>query len=338
MHIFREREHGMSDKMNRRNFMQRSVLAVGAVNALDVDTNRMNIALSSPDMKAEMPMSILGRTGRRVSRLSFGGGSRYFQWVPSEPDAEKLIEHAINLGITYFDTAHTYGQNQESEIRFGKYLTPKYRDKIFLATKMTQRDYDGVMKEFEKSLEALKTDHVDLLHMHGVSTMEDVDRLLAANGGLKAIRKFKDEGSAKNIGFSWHVNWGPHIKKALDEFDPDVVMTALNASRDTGAEEHFLPIALERNIGIVAMKATAQNALIGKVSGKDLVRYSFSLPVHVVNIGMDGYATLESCVELAREKPLSEPEREALHRRLAFSPGSYDIPYHRADYCDGWYA
>ena len=328
----------MSDKINRRNFMQCSVLAVGAVNALDADTDRMNIPLDNAIKKTEMPTTILGRTGRRVSRLSFGGGSRYFQWVPSETDAEKLIDYAIELGITYFDTAHTYGENQESEIRYGKYLTPKYRDKIFLTTKMAQRTYDGVMKEFEDSLKALKTDHVDLLHMHAVSTMEDVNQLLAADGGLKAIRKFKDEGSAKNIGFSWHVNWGPHIKKALDEFDPDVVMTALNASRETGAEEHFLPIALERNIGIIVMKTTAQNALIGKVSGKDLVRYSFGLPAHVVNVGMDGFATLESCVEIAKEKPLSKSQQEELHRQLAYSPDSYDIPYHRPDYRDGSYA
>jgi hypothetical protein len=51
---------------------------------------------------------------------------------------------------------------------------------------------------------------------------------------------------------------------------------------------------------------------------------------------MGGFGTLESCVELAKEKPVSQTEREAIHDKLAYTPERYDIPYHRPDYEDGY--
>ena len=324
----------MSNDINRRNFLQRSAAAVGAVHVFDANITSPGFV---PESTAPMPTSILGRTGRTVSRLAFGGGSRYFLWVPSERDAEKLVDQAIKFGITYFDTAHSYGENSESEIRYGKYLTPKYRSQIFLVTKTNRRTYDGVMKDFEASLENLKTDHVDLYHMHAMTTPEDVESLLASDGGLKAFQKLKDSGAIKNIGFSCHANWDTHIKKAYQEIDPDVVMLAMNAARDTGLEEHLLPMAKERKTGVVLMKVTGQNALIGKLNGKELVRYAFSVDADVFNVGMDGYTTLESCVELIKEKPISNSERERLHKSMAYTPEMYDLPYHRPGYRDGCY-
>jgi len=192
------------------------------------------------------------------------------------------------------------------------------------------------MRQFEESSNNLNTDYLDLYHMHALKTQEDVRTLAGPSGGFKAFRKLKDAGAIRNIGFSFHT-WEDFSKAAYKEFDPDVVMFSLNASRDSGCEEHFLPLANENNTGLVAMKVTAGSSLIGEVSGQDLVRYVLGLPVHVLNIGMDGFGTLESCVELAKEAPVSQTEREAIHDKLAYTPDRYDIPYHRPDYEDGYF-
>lgn len=326
----------MSDAINRRDFIYRSFVAAGAVNLLEIKASNPDFSELNQS-QIPMPASILGRTGRKVSRLAFGGGSRYTDWVPEEKDAEKLIEYAISLGITYFDSAHSYGKDQLSEKRYGKYLTPKYRNQIFMTSKSEKRTYDEVMKEFEQTLTNMKTDHLDLYHMHALTKIEEVKTLLNPTGGFKAYRQLKEQGAIKNIGFSFHV-WGEHAQLAFNEFDPDVVMCPLNAARDNECEEKFMPLALKKNIGLICMKVTAQNTLIGNVSGKDLVRYCFGLPAHVVNVGMDGYTTLESCVELAKEKPLSAAERDAIHKKLAYSPEKYKVPYHQSNYFDGYFA
>lgn len=331
-----ERKNKMDKNINRRNFLQHSVAIVGVANFLDAKAASSGLTVKNM-AQAHIPTSILGRTGRKVSRIGLGTSALFWRLVPSEKHAEKLLEYAVQLGITYFDTAYSYGKNQESEKRFGKYLTPKYRNKIFLVTKSRQRTYDGVMKEFEQSLKNLNTDYLDLYLMHALKNLEDIHTLSGPSGGFKAFQKLKEEGAIKNIGFSFHL-WAEFSKLAFEEFDPDVVMCSLNASRDSNCEKHFLPLVMEKNTGVVAMKVTAANSLIGKISGQELVRYTLSLPVHVVNIGIDGFGTLESCVKLAKEKPLSSAERNKLNKKLAYSPESYNIPYHDPNYCDGYCA
>ena len=142
-------------------------------------------------LSCELPKRRLGRTNAMVSCIGFGGGSRYA--MAPERIAGKIIDYAISLGITYFDAARAYGGGK-TEKRYGRYLTPNYRDKIFLNSKSQMRDYDGVMKEIEISLKALRTDYLDLYCMHGIDEVEDVDALLSSSGGYKAFLKLKDEG------------------------------------------------------------------------------------------------------------------------------------------------
>jgi predicted aldo/keto reductase-like oxidoreductase len=178
--------------------------------------------------------------------------------------------------------------------------------------------------------------------MHAMSGMEDVEKLSAGDGGFKAYRQLKDEGTIRNIGFSFHVDWSPGIREAVERFDPDVIMCALNAAKTpdsnagVGNEEELLPLAQERNIGIVAMKVTGQNRLIGNVNGQDLLRYTLSLPVvTLANVGMDGFGTLESCVAVAKEPPLSADQRQAIHVALDYKADTHRLAYFEPDYVDG---
>ncbi len=310
----------MREKISRRNFIAGTLMGVGATSTNLKCTSKVQ---KTDVLSCELPKRRLGRTGAMVSCIGFGGGSRYA--MADEKTAEKLIDYAISLGITYFDAARAYGGGK-TEKRYGRYLTPNYRDKIFLNSKSQMRDYDGVMKEIEISLKALRTDYLDLYCMHGIDEVEDVDALLSSSGGYKAFLKLKDEGVVKGIGFSFHY-WNEAAKKAIKSFDVDAVLCPINASRNSGCEKNLLLIAKEKDIGVIAIKTTGQNALIGNVTGGDLIRYVLSLPIAMANVGIEGLGTLESCAGIGREPVLSKKEAEKIHKQLAFDPKVTRLPY-----------
>ena len=312
----------MKEKISRRDFINKSVLGIGLAG---IDSKDKSDISFTKNISGGIPKRKLGRTGRMVSCIGFGGGGRFFRDVVLESVAEKLVEYAVKLGITYFDSAKIYG-NGKTEKRYGKYLSPKYRKRVFLTSKTQSRTYDEVMRDIEASLKNLNTDYLDLYYMHGIDKIEDVNTLSGSSGGYKAYMKLKEEGVVQNIGFSFH-KWNEASQQSFKRFDVDVVMCVLNASRNSGAEENFIPLALERNVGIIAMKVTAASALIGNVTGQELVRYALSLPIAVANLGIEGFGTLESCVEIAKEPLISAKERDDINKRLAFNPKIHKLPY-----------
>jgi aryl-alcohol dehydrogenase-like predicted oxidoreductase len=316
----------MRTHFTRRKFLQTAAVtttaamlpSVSGVAALpDNDVSRVK--------SKELPKRRLGRTNRMVSCIGFGAGSRFCNWVADDRTLQKFMDYAIKLGITYFDSARSYGKGI-AEQRYGKFLTPNYRDQIFLNSKTSERTYDGVMKEIEISLNTLKTDYLDLYCMHGIDQVEDVDTLLSPSGGYKAFLKLKNEGVVKNIGFSFH-KWNEASQRSFNEFDIDAILCVINASRYNGCEDGLLPLAAQRDIGIIAIKIMGQNALIGNVTGDDLLRYALSLPISVANVGMDGFAPLESCVEVGKEPLLSNKEAQNIELKLNFDPKVTRLPY-----------
>jgi aryl-alcohol dehydrogenase-like predicted oxidoreductase len=318
----------MKNQFTRRKFLQTAAISTTAVMLPSVSGVEANPLSEKYGTKSEeLPKRRLGRTNRMVSCIGFGAGSRYCNWVAEDEGRfQQHIDYAIKLGITYFDSARSYG-NGLSEERYGKYLTPKYRNQIFLNSKSQERTYDGVMKEIEISLKTLKTDYLDLYCMHGIDNVEDVDTLLGSAGGYKAFLKLKNEGVVKNIGFSFH-KWNEASHKSFKEFDIDAVLCVINAARYNGNEDGLLPLAIKRDIGIIAIKIMGQNALIGNVSGDDLLRYALSLPISVANVGIDGFAPLESCVEVGKEPLLSEKEAKKIELKLNFDPKVTRLPYY----------
>jgi|WetSurMetagenome_2_1015567.scaffolds.fasta_scaffold00169_15 uncharacterized protein len=316
----------MKNQFTRRKFIQTAAISTTAAMLPTIaGASSKPTGDFSGSKSEELPKRRLGRTNRMVSCIGFGAGSRYCNWVADEGTLQNHIDYAIRLGITYFDSARSYG-NGLAEERYGKYLTPKYRKQIFLNSKSQERTYDGVMKEIEISLKTLKTDYLDLYCMHGIDNVEDVDTLLGPAGGYKAFLKLKNEGVVKNIGFSFH-KWNEASQKSFKEFDIDAILCVINAAKFNGNEDGLLPLAAKRDVGIIAIKIMGQNALIGNLSGDDLLRFALSLPVSVANVGIDGFAPLESCVEVGKEPLLSQSEAEKLHVKLNFDPKVTRLPY-----------
>jgi aryl-alcohol dehydrogenase-like predicted oxidoreductase len=277
-------------------------------------------AASSLGADAPMPTRVLGRTGARVSVLAFGGGSRFLMYQ-TEEEAAAALHKALDLGITYFDNAFGYG-NGKSESRYGVILKP-HRKKLFLVTKTNDRTYDGTMRLVEGSLKRMALDQLDLLHIHALSGADDLAAIESENGCLKALYKLRDQKTTRFIGITCH-HTPDVLRTALERHDFDCTQMALNAARignsgprPNSFEDVALPVALRKNMGVLAMKIFGQEKLNGKAPVDQLIRYSLSLPVAACVLGMPKLEHIEMNVAVAKNfSPMSSMERDAMFRRL----------------------
>jgi len=235
-----------------------------------------------------------------------------------EDKALAALNRAIDLGITYLDTAYAYGDGK-SESRVGQVMA-KRRKEVWLATKIPDRTRDEFLRRLEGSLKRLQVDHVDLVHIHGVGQADDLAKIEAPNGAIKGALEARDQKMTRFIGMTSHTS-GEVMAQAIRHNDLDCVQMALNASRNGRFEELALPEARKKNLGIIAMKVTGQEFLLGSGSGKtdikSLLRYSMSLPVTSTVVGMPRLEMLEHNIETARGfSPLPEQEMEQLRQQL----------------------
>jgi predicted aldo/keto reductase-like oxidoreductase len=297
------------DKVSRREFLEKTSLAAAALPAL--------AATSRAEAAAAMPRRTLGRTGVSVPILAMGCGSRFLMY-PAE-QASAVLEKAIGLGVTYLDTAIDYGAG-ESETRVGRVMATRRKD-VFLATKVPTRarTRDAALKEVEASLKRLQTDHVDLLHLHSLGKEDDLAKIEAKHGAIKALYELRDQKVARFIGMTSHTD-GATMALAIERNDLDCVQMAMNPARVLGFEPLALPAARKKDLGVILMKVTGQERLLG-ANGADpaaLLRYAWTLPVSTVVCGMPKLAFLDANVASARAfTPMPQGEIDALRTQLA---------------------
>ena len=280
-----------------------------------------------------LPKRKLGRTGEYVTMLGTGG---YHVGWTTERDAQEIIEASMEGGVRFFDTAESYG-NGKSEERYGKYLTPKYRDLIFLMTKTTGRDAKTVQEHLEGSLNRLKVDQIDLYQVHSIRTPEDVDNRIE-NGVLEVLQKAKENGKIKHIGFTGHQNPYAHAHMLERTKESDLYDTVLMPVNVLDASyysftENVMPKALDRNLGILAIKSLADGRFFAKkekanwtsedplipnyLSIKEAMHYVWSLPVSVLISGNENATYMREKIALARSfSKLTEEERMALVNKV----------------------
>ena len=283
------------------------------------------------DTKAAMPTRVLGKTGARVSILAFGAGSRYLMFK-EEDAALEALRKALDLGMTYIDTSDDYGSAHLSEQRVGKVLKGR-PEGIFLATKVSPRGGSDAARSFEASLKALQMDRVDLLHIHALTTPEDLAAIEAKGGVLEQVMKFRDQKMARFIGITSHSD-PVVLKTAIERHDFDCVQMALNAGTvammsgksgmvpDPGITTSFetvaLPVALRKKMGVLAMKTFAQDALVGQAPLEKLLYYTLSLPVTAAVVGMPKLAHIEENVRMTKSfKPLPASEMKRMGSSLS---------------------
>jgi aryl-alcohol dehydrogenase-like predicted oxidoreductase len=177
----------------------------------------------------------LGRLGRKNSVLIFGGAALS---EITEEEADSAISLALDAGVDHFDTAADYG---DSELHYGRWM-PEIRDNIFLSTKTGERDKDDARRQIEASLERLCVDSVDLIQLHAVGDLEDLDRATNDGGSLQAAVEAREEGLVGAVGITGHGHEAPatHLE-ALRRYPFDTVLTPWNyvLSTDEGYRRDF---------------------------------------------------------------------------------------------------
>jgi len=321
----------MKSHWSRREFLKTTTAAVvlgAAEKSWDATTN-------------SLPKRRLGKTAEMVTCIGFGSGTRFCS-IESEDAAQALLERAFNLGINYFDTAGSYtrrGIERLSEKRLGEFSKTR-RKEIFLATKIDPRDRDGALRSVELSLKFLQTDYVDLIQIHSLSNLDDLDRIGSATGVLAAVEQLKDQKVARFIGITGH-NDGAAMAEALRRHDFDTVLMALNAAQSANPiaqrkmepipafEQSALPVALQKNMGILSMKVMGQGMLVGTGAGRasptELLQFNLSQPVASVIIGCEQMAPLEQNVQAAINfTPMSESGKQKLQEKVVPSRSAWE--------------
>lgn len=249
-----------------------------------------------------------------------------------EDKAIEALNLALDLGVTYLDTAQSYGRGN-SELWVGKVMAER-RKEVFLATKIAFRDYDQAMRRTEESLKRLQTDQIDLIHIHSLKGQEDLAAIEA--GSLRALMELREQKVCRFAGITSH-SYPDVLATALERHDFDCTQMALNAAKqgrsenardpvDSLPEDSFeavaLPVALRKKMGVLVMKATGQEALVGAGPGKAdigrLLQYALSLPVTSAVVGMPTLEYLREDVKVAANfQPMPAEEMKRFSKELA---------------------
>ena len=318
----------MIDSISRRAFLRRSGAGVTAFAASGA------LPLSAA---GAMPLRTLGRTGLKVSLLAFGGGSQFL--LAKDGLWEAMLERAIAAGVNLFDTSSGYQwkASKTSEERFGEIL-PRHRKSIYVSTKLEARDYDKARKEFERSLQRMKMDYVDLLMIHSIEPSEDLAAL--EKGAYRAIAESKEQKLARFIGFS-SMNSAAKSKELIENLEVDAAILAMNATQYGDFAKVALPAARAKNVGIVAMKL--MRGIVGNnAPASDLLYYAWTQPgVASAVVGHVGMDPMEENLRIALSYSPQRADafdRRRLEARLSSLAGPHALCWARPEYRDSAFA
>jgi uncharacterized protein len=266
----------------------------------------------------DIPMGTLGKTGVEITRIGMGGAR--FHLISME-DGVAVVRRAHELGINYFDMAHSYADGY-AETVYGNAIPP-FRKEIFLTTKSGKRTAREAAAELDISLKSMKTDHVDLWQMHGVNHMQEVEQIFAPGGAIEAFEAAKKAGKCRFIGYTNCRDPQVHVAmlKHAERFDTalmplHVADTSYSSDPNMSFIKTALPAAIERGVGILGIKVFGNAFLLRTFSAPDCLKYSLSLPVTACPLGFNTIGQLEDDVRTAQNfKPLREEERKALEAR-----------------------
>lgn len=267
-----------------------------------------------------IPLRQFGKTDVKVSALGFGG--HHLGEAPDAKTATQMVNEAIDGGITFFDNCWEYHRGK-TEVWMGGALKGR-RDKVFLMTKVCThgRDSELAMRMLEESLRRLQTDHLDLWQIHGVSFDSDPELFIRPNGAAEALRKAKQQGKVRFVGFTGHKDPTIHLKMLNTGFPFDAVQMPLNAfdAQFHSFEQQVLPELNKRGIAALGMKPiTGRGDPVKKgfLTAQEALRYAMSLPVTVTITGMDSLEILHQNLAVAQGfQPMSQQDMQALRDRL----------------------
>jgi hypothetical protein len=274
----------------------------------------------------------LGRTGLKVSEVGFGGAplgiTNYLErWDTKAAQGRRsgirALRRALELGITYWDTAPGYGDGTSEQL-IGEVL-PEVRDQVVIATKVgAPWSHESVVASCEASLKRLRVDSIDVFQFHGGHYSDQMaDQVLG--GGLEAMKKLREDGKIRFIGITAEGSTGA-LEQIIAGGRLDTLQTRYNfcyqhtcdhVNENAGiiyrAKEHGMGVITMRTLTSGLFQKTMRAAFGDKVEGLDLdgflLRWVLSNPlVDVALVGM------------------RRPEEAEANAKIADEPGRFDIP------------
>ncbi len=247
----------------------------------------------------------LGNTGLEVSELGFGG-------IPilrlESVDAERIVRHAFDKGITFFDTANAY---RDSEDKMGRAFEG-IRQKVVIATKTLRRDGKGAEEQLEQSLRMLRTDYIDIYQLHQVAQESVWDAITAPGGAMDALQKAKQAGKIRLLGVTSHSR--PMAIKLIHTGLFSTVQFPFNFIEEAASED-LHPEARSLGLGILAMKPFAGGVIDNAtVAFKYLRRFPDVLPLP----GFDSVAAIDEVISFYDHPNVinaDDEEKMAIYRR-----------------------
>ena len=285
-------------------------------------------ALAAPQkVKAgDIPTTTFGKTGVQVSVIAQGGAR-----MDLHPDVQAAAAHVrrvYDLGVTYFDCARSYWEGR-SEEAYGIGLQG-IRNNVFLTTKTQQRTAAGAAQDLETSLRLLKTDYVDLWQVHAVGSRDEIDQLLSSGGAIEAFEAAKKAGKCRFIGFTGHSDPEVHaaLLKAHDQWD--TVMMPVHAADHAylSFEKTALPAAIERGLGVQAIKVFGKAFLLRSLNPTECLRYALSQPgVHVAICGAGTQGQMEDNIRAVQNlRKMTAEEMADIRKRAVDGLGVHAGP------------
>ena len=327
--------------MERRDFLKTTIGAGLAIAGLS--------GCSSGGYNSKgLPTVEFGSTGIMIPRIVMGLGSRFCH-VVDDSEANEILNFALDNGLFYWDTAHTYDNTialpagrprptrlVNSEERVGEVMKTRRRE-VFLSTKIQAREPSEAMKQLELSLKRLNTDKLDMLKIHSVDSVDDVNRMSQKGGLIDILIRMKEEKVTRFIGFSCHAN-AAAAKEITNRAPFDSMLIALNHnSPGEPFQETALFEAKKKNMGFLLMKAVRPRETVADIPVTDLIRYALSLDgPDALALGMDSIDVVKSNLAMIRNFQKLSPDRmKELYVKLVPFYRNENLPWMQKNYRDG---
>jgi len=288
------------------------------------------LASQRPASENGLPTRLLGRTGERVSILGLGGwdvGS-----IHDDLESIRFMHAALDEGVSFFDNAWDYHDGRSEELMGRALAMDGRRGRVFLMTKVCDRDHAGALRNLEDSLRRLRTDHLDLWQFHEINWAGDPDWIFE-KAGIKAAVDARQAGKVRYIGFTGH-KAPAYLRAMLDQpFGWDTCQMPVNVMDATyrSFQKDVVPACLARGVGVIGMKGLGGNGAAilewGGVAAADAYRYALSQPVATQVAGMSSLDELRENVAVARgfvPMALGEQRDLVARARSAASGGRYE--------------
>ncbi len=332
------------DKLSRRRVVQ----LLAATPILPTLSALGQVETQNDALGYVLPTRPLGNTGEHVTMLGVGGS--HVGGI-NENQVQEFIDLSIELGVRFFDTAEAY-QRGGSERYFGRFLTPRYREHIYLMTKSGARDAATARRHLDESRRRMNVDVIDLWQVHTIEDNNDVNRRFD-QGVIDVFLEAREQGIVRHIGFTGHSLTDCHLlfldrlEQMGVEFDATQMPINVVDTQYDSFIDRLVPRLVEKNYGILAMKTLAAGRLFGNNEGwgnrpqppsrvipdrmslDEALGYVWSQPIATLISGMNNMQQLRENAGLARRyQALNEEQALAIHT-LAEEGGGQDMEFYK---------